>query len=396
MKKLTDKEFEFILFELEKKGLSEIDIRLELADHIGCMIESDESDTKGFEEKYHEIMNSLSHVTFANIQNQIILSENLKFQAMKKSVYILGILSSVLVLAGAVLKGLHLPGAAILLILGVFIAIVGFLPLFFYTSYKEHQDKKSIIPPLLAFLATALLVTGALFKTLHLPSAREILLIGSIVMLGGFLPVYLVSVFRKSQETRNWSAYLLLLILFGAVILMISTSRISSTIIDKYERISKEAKLTKEYFSSKADSTSEMLMQKNQPRGSNPIVNQITIKTNEIHQIIDEIKKELLSISGNISEEKLKHADSDRACFLVLQKKEVNVHLIQKVDEYKSFLIQNTLKDKSKKIINVYLVNNERLENLPLIFVLTKLNELDRNIAMAEYESLTSFIDDNK
>ncbi|HCT30387.1 MAG TPA: hypothetical protein DIW31_06570 [Bacteroidales bacterium] len=396
MKNLTDYEFEFILQELEKKGLTELNVRLELADHIGCMIESDESETKSFEEKYSEIMDVLSNVKFSNIQSQIILSENLKFQAMKKMVYILGIISSITVLAGAILKGLHLPGAAILLIFGVFVAIAGFLPLFFYTSYKEQPDKRSVIPPILAFLATALLVTGALFKTLHYPASREILLIGSIILLGGFLPVYLVSVFRKSQETRNWSAYILLVILFGAVVLMINTTRISSFIISQYERTSIDAKQTRGFFVIQNDSTITKIKNIHLPESTDLIVNQIRLKSKETQQFIDEIIKKILLTSGNTSEQDLKNADSDRACFQVLQKKKVNIQLTQRVEEYKSLLIQNTFNDKSKKLINVYLINDERYENLPLIVVLMKLNELNRNLVLAEYEYLSNLLDGNK
>ncbi len=388
MRRLTDSEFEFILDDLEKRGLTEVDIRLELADHIACMIEQNESTTAKFESIYTTVLGSISDVAFPNLQHQILLAMNLKFQAMKKSAYVLGIVSTILVVAGSFFKMMHLPGASILLLVGAVLVVLGFLPLFFYTSYKENEGKTSIILPLGAFMAIALLVAGALFKVLHWPYAREILVVGSIILLVGFLPAYLVSVFRKSKETKSWSAYLLLVILSGTIVFMLSATRISRDVIEKYENQSAEAKQTMVYFSQQADAQYKLLSQNYTTGDISARAAEIKIKSAELHAFIGDIKKQLLDISGNTSEENLKNSDSERPCYMVLQKKMVNIQLIDKVNEFKAILIKNGYTEQSKKLVSVYLGNTDRLENLPLVMVLAKINELERNITLAEYETL--------
>lgn len=388
MRRLTDSEFEFILDDLEKRGLTEVDIRLELADHIACMIEQDKSTTVNFESIYSTVLGSISDVAFPTLQHQILLAMNLKFQAMKKSAYVFGIVSTILVVGGSFFKLMHWPGASILLLVGAVLVVLGFLPLFFYTSYKENEGKTSIILPLGAFLSIALLVTGALFKLLHWSYAREVLVVGSIILLVGFLPAYLVSVFRKSKETRSWSAYLLLVILSGTIIFMLTATRISRDVIEKYENQSADAKQTMVYFSQQADAQYKLLSQ-NYPTGDISVrVNEIKTKSAELHAFIDDIKKQLLSISGNESEANIKNSDSERPCYMVLQKKMVNLQLIDKVAEFKAVLIKNADSDQSKKLVSVYLSSTDRLENLPLVIVLAKINELERNITLAEYEAL--------
>lgn len=51
--------------------------------------------------------------------------------------YILGLLGIALLLTGAILKILHLPGAAVLLGIAVLVINFGFLPFFFYHLYKK-------------------------------------------------------------------------------------------------------------------------------------------------------------------------------------------------------------------------------------------------------------------
>ncbi len=388
MKQLTDNEFNFILEDLEKRGLSEMSIRLELADHIGCQIEQDESKDMSFEQLYKKLMDGLSPEIFPSLQNQILLSENLKFQAMKKTVYLLGIISTIFIVTGSLFMGLHLAGASVLLMLGTILVVMGFLPLFFYTSYKEQEGKKSLILPLGAFLSIALLIVGALFKVLHYPFAREILLIGQIILLAGFLPVYLVSVYRKSQETRSWTAYLLLVVLSGALIYMTSSTRISSMVINEYISVSAEAKQTKDYFVIQTDSLYKTLNLKHPIGDAKITLDQIKLKSQEIDQYLDEIKGRLLSSSGNSSEVNLKNADSERACYLVLQKKGQNIQIPQSVDKYMSLLMNSTNIIKSKKLIYFYLSDVNRFENLPLVIALARINELQRNIKLAEYEFL--------
>lgn len=388
MRRLTDSEFEFILDDLEKRGLTEVNIRLELADHIACMIEQEESTTAKFESIYTTVLGSISDVVFPNLQHQILLAMNLKFQAMKKSTYVLGVISTILIVLGSVLKMFHLPGASIALLVGAVLVAFGFLPLFFYTSYKENEGKTSFVLPLGAFLSIALLVAGALFKILHWPFAREILVVGSIILLVGFLPAYLVSVFRKSKETRSWSAYLLLVILSGAIVFMFTANRISMDVIAKFKNQSADAKQTMAYFSQQADAQYKLLSQ-NYPTGDiSARATAIKTKSTELHAFIGDIRKQLLDISGNISEENLKNSDSEYPCYTVLQKKMVNIQLIDKVNEFKAILIKNGDSEQSKKLVSVYLSSTDRLENLPLVMVLAKINELERNITLAEYETL--------
>ena len=56
---------------------------------------------------------------------------------MKKTMYILGFLAVLLSTTGLVFKLQPWPGAAVMLVTGVFLLNFGFSPIFFYNRYKK-------------------------------------------------------------------------------------------------------------------------------------------------------------------------------------------------------------------------------------------------------------------
>ncbi|QMU31598.1 hypothetical protein HUW48_17240 [Adhaeribacter radiodurans] len=55
---------------------------------------------------------------------------------MKKMMYVFGYIAASLVTTGLLFKLNHWPGATILLVLGIALLNLGFLPLYFYERYK--------------------------------------------------------------------------------------------------------------------------------------------------------------------------------------------------------------------------------------------------------------------
>jgi hypothetical protein len=56
---------------------------------------------------------------------------------MKKTMYVLGYIAVLLSTTGLLFRTMHWPGASIMLVVGVVLLNVGFLPMFFYNRYKQ-------------------------------------------------------------------------------------------------------------------------------------------------------------------------------------------------------------------------------------------------------------------
>jgi len=130
-------------------------------------------------------------------------SEYSKFISYKLK-YIFGYLGLALLLTGAVLKMFHLPGSGWTLLLSVVILNFGYLPMLFYRSYKgsgtKDQTDKSYTRKrnILGLSGIALLFTGAVLKTLHLPGAAVLLGIAVLVINLGYLPFFFYHLYKKT------------------------------------------------------------------------------------------------------------------------------------------------------------------------------------------------------
>ncbi len=86
--------------------------------------------------------------------------------------------SALLTILGAFFKKMHLPGAGILISVGILLVVVVFLPLYFISSHKEQVEKKNPIYAIVGIFTLALLLAGALFTIMHWPGAGLMLPMG--------------------------------------------------------------------------------------------------------------------------------------------------------------------------------------------------------------------------
>ena len=144
MRPLSDFEFEYILTDLEHKGVTEKHIQLELADHIGCLVEESPLLETNFMRAYELVVSTFKLDSLGDLQRKILLSENLKFQAMKKSTYIFGALSAILMVTGAIFKTYHLAGAGVIILLASVLIVFVFLPMLF-SSLLIKRSLQSLV-----------------------------------------------------------------------------------------------------------------------------------------------------------------------------------------------------------------------------------------------------------
>lgn len=119
---------------------------------------------------------------------------------MKKLLYITGFFGAISSAIGVVFKLLHLPGANAFFIIGWIVLLLIFVPIFAILRYRGSNSYKPYERALI-ILGGISAVTGGLsgvFKTLQLQGADILLLMGSFIFVVGFLPLYFYAMYRKS------------------------------------------------------------------------------------------------------------------------------------------------------------------------------------------------------
>jgi len=147
---------------------------------------------------------------------------------MKKTIYISGVVIANLLVFGSLFKANHWPGAGVMLTLSIALMSFYFLPIALLNHYKEHKETNSKWLYLTAFFSFFVVFISALFKVQHWPGASVLLLIGVPLPFLLFLPVYIYhSIKNKEQSFINFTAIILGLIFIAVygVLLSVNVSR---------------------------------------------------------------------------------------------------------------------------------------------------------------------------
>lgn len=151
---------------------------------------------------------------------------------MKKFIYISGIASVNLMLFGALLKVLHLYGGGVLLTISILVFCVVFLPLALISSFKSQDERTLKWLYVITFIVFFIDLMGALFKLQHWPGASWLMLVGLPLPFVLFLPVYLY----QTRKNKDKSVLNNLSVMFGltflAVFSVLLTLNVSSTFLE--------------------------------------------------------------------------------------------------------------------------------------------------------------------
>jgi len=134
--KISENQIEFIRDDVRNRGVKLNSLVNNLVDHICCAIEVHPG--SDFNSVYAEVIRSFGEQGFLKIQQEtIVLLTIKKEEKMKKTMYVIGFIATFLTTTGLLFKLQHWQGASIILILGILLVNLGFLPMYVYDRYKR-------------------------------------------------------------------------------------------------------------------------------------------------------------------------------------------------------------------------------------------------------------------
>jgi hypothetical protein len=216
---ISDEQVEFIRSDLQQRGVSMTSLRDGLLDHLCCMLETEHSG-KDFGEAYRNVIREFGEFDFLPLQEETTeLIQILQKNTMNKTLRITGFLSCAFIIAGSTFKFMHWPGANILLLLGTFVLAALFTPVFFIHRYKTGEvSNRNTVLAVIGAAGSILLGVGTCFKFMHWPGAVMLMYSGIVVLLLGYVPVYLMSVYRKSLNVTNAVSTVVMMVAVSGII----------------------------------------------------------------------------------------------------------------------------------------------------------------------------------
>lgn len=201
---LSEKQIDFILDDIRRNGVELEDLQSNLLDHICCIIEQELEENGDFEQFYFSTIKKFYKNELREIEEETISLLTFKnYYVMKKTMLVSGVIAASFLTLGIILKFLHMPGAAVGIVLGIGGMSFVFLPLLFLLKIKEQKETKNKVLIGLGTFAGILMALGILFKIMFWPGANMMALTSLLILLFVFLPVYFFTGFRNPETKVN-------------------------------------------------------------------------------------------------------------------------------------------------------------------------------------------------
>ena len=238
MLSLTEEQITFIENDIKVRGITSPDLSIDLLDHICCLIEKDLDEYRNFETVYQQTLLLFGEKGLKEIQdetNRLLTFKHYYF--MNSTMKISGYVSSLLILIGSFFKFQHWPGANVMIVVGVFFLATLFLPILFILKFKStDENNRSIVLSIIGFISSLLICVGILFRILHWPGARMMIIIGCVLLILGYLPIYILSIYKNTTNKINATATIILIIAGVGLIVTESGTGLSKTTSDSFWR----------------------------------------------------------------------------------------------------------------------------------------------------------------
>ena len=123
---------------------------------------------------------------------------------MKEVTYIVGLLSSIAVSLGFLFRLMQWPGGGVLSVWGTFGFGFLFLPLFAIYYFRSKQSKllSERLKMITGVVSGIIFTLSVLFKSLHLQGGDMLLIAGVLLFAFTFLPLFFFSLYRNAPTSE--------------------------------------------------------------------------------------------------------------------------------------------------------------------------------------------------
>ena len=222
MVSLTDEQVDFIQQEIESHGISLPDLQANLIDHMCTIIENEMSESDDFNSFFYSILPRFFHDNLHEIEMETIqLIHQQKFKRMKKALNYVLILSSILLVTGAIFKILHFTGAAALIVSSLPLLLFAAVPmtLIGMTNHPIPKTQKTLTG--LIGVIVLLFAFGGIFKVQHWPFANMLMIASVLLLCLVYVPIYFVQQRKISNDTWTVGINSFLFLLTGVTIFLL-------------------------------------------------------------------------------------------------------------------------------------------------------------------------------
>ena len=400
---IIDNNMDRIKADLVNRGLTYDRLLDDILDHVCCMVEEQMVAGENFELSYKHVLGTIGDKRLPEIQHQTLLLLNKNFQRMKNFTYLFGLTAALIAILGAFFKRMHWPGAGILITAGIVLVIFVFLPLYFVINYREQAEKKNPLYAIVGFLTLAFLLAGAIFKIQHWPGAGHIIEASLVSLIIGLIPLYVVNAFQRAGKSKLRLPYIVMLLIGIAIVSLLYNVNMSKNQLDIYRdeaiknefRVDNVQERTAQFMSYINDTTYE---------DKKEAVTEINIQAASLQIMLDEMKDGMLSYikQAGARVEDIRKIDNRNAGRNAIYNSGKGREFTTVATEYKEMLeglvedpvTMSQIEDHLDFINKIWSLEfgSGDFRNDPLMKSYYKLTYASRGVALSEYVAISSLL----
>ena len=138
---------------------------------------------------------------------------------MKKTLYLIGLISTIFTFLGSFFKLMHWQGASVIIIMGAFSFAFIFIPLLIFLKFKEVSFLFDKFIYSIGIALGTLLMVGFIFKLMYWPWATILMLSSIVIFNFVYIPLYFISRFKREELKFNTIVNSVVMFSFGNVLL---------------------------------------------------------------------------------------------------------------------------------------------------------------------------------
>lgn len=203
--KLTDQQEELIKARVLAHDFKIESLAEDLIDHIYCYLYEHGKEDQDFDSQLERAVHLLAPDGLNSIEDETFYLLNFKRMIlMKRLIFVIGLLSTMAFCCGVIFKLFHWPGANVLLGTGTLSTLLIYIPLWTMDRFKYRMVHKSIDrwKLIIGMSAGIMMGLGTTMKALHLMGADIVFISGAFVFTLGFLPLFFLSSYRNSIKAK--------------------------------------------------------------------------------------------------------------------------------------------------------------------------------------------------
>ena len=234
MYRISDQKIDYILSDIGARGVEMESLQQNLLDHICCIIENNLEENGDFESFYKKTIHTFYKHELWEIEEETLLLLTYKnYYTMKKIMINSGIAAATFFIIGSFFKFMHWPGASLLILLGMAIGALIYLPLLFLFKKNETTESRAKLVLVIGTINGILFCLNALFKVMHWPGANTMwfMTLGLFALV--FIPLYFFNGVRDQANKINTITTTLILIILAGVFFLQTSLRTSFSVQKK-------------------------------------------------------------------------------------------------------------------------------------------------------------------